>query len=123
MIHGGRVSDGCLPVGDSAIEELYALVNRVGAPKVSVVVSPVDLRRIERRARTLPRTQCSDLGPDALRGDRGKAHSVLHSEAANGSLVAGTRLGALRPKCKAYDAADCTRRCDKGDRRAARARA
>ncbi len=47
MIHGDRVSDGCLPVGNDAIEELFALTSRVGVENVSVIISPMDLRRSE----------------------------------------------------------------------------
>ena len=115
MIHGGGASDGCLPVGDSAIEELYALVNRVGAPKVSVVVSPVDLRRssVERALSRVPNAPI--WVPALYEAIAAKLTQFSTSEAVDGSLVAATQLGALRPKCKAYDAADCTRRCDKGD--------
>ena len=45
MIHGADVSVGCLAIGDPAIEELFVLVAEVGRDNVSVVLSPVDLRR------------------------------------------------------------------------------
>ena len=49
MIHGGAVSDGCLPIGDAAIEEIFALVDRVGTENVPVIVSPLDFRRADPR--------------------------------------------------------------------------
>ncbi len=47
MIHGGSVSDGCLPVGDREVEELFALTARIGTEHVEVVISPADLRRVD----------------------------------------------------------------------------
>jgi hypothetical protein len=45
FIHGKAVSIGCIAVGDEAIEELFCLVARVGAPHVKVIIAPSDLRR------------------------------------------------------------------------------
>jgi hypothetical protein len=120
MIHGDRVSDGCLPVGNPAIEELFALVSRVGVESVAVIVSPVDLRRVGTDAalarvsrrpawlgeryvqiaaalRAFPVPGAGSAPADA-RGDDGK-QSVRASQ----------------PKCEAYDARDCAARCAKGD--------
>ncbi|MFN8601761.1 MAG: hypothetical protein U0842_14930 [Candidatus Binatia bacterium] len=44
MIHGDRVSDSCLPIGDDGIEQVYALASAVGIERMTVVVSPLDLR-------------------------------------------------------------------------------
>jgi anti-sigma factor RsiW len=44
MIHGNAVSIGCLAIGDVAIEELFVLAADVGHERVSVVLSPLDLR-------------------------------------------------------------------------------
>jgi hypothetical protein len=45
FIHGKDVSEGCLAVGDRAIEELFVLVARVGHDAVRVLIAPNDLRR------------------------------------------------------------------------------
>jgi len=45
FIHGGRLSVGCVAVGDSAIEELFDLVYRVGRQHVEVINAPNDLRK------------------------------------------------------------------------------
>ena len=44
MIHGGSTSVGCLAVGDPAAEELFVLAAATGVARVTVVLSPVDLR-------------------------------------------------------------------------------
>ena len=49
MIHGGAASIGCLAMGDPAAEELFVLAATVGVGNVTIVLSPVDLRK-----RTLP---------------------------------------------------------------------
>lgn len=51
MIHGNAVSIGCLAVGDAAAEDLLVLAARTGLQNLSVIISPVDLRR-----RQLPAT-------------------------------------------------------------------
>jgi hypothetical protein len=43
MIHGGRGSDGCLAVGNPAIEELFVLSALAGG-HVRVLISPTDFR-------------------------------------------------------------------------------
>ena len=44
MIHGNRMTVGCIPIGDEAIEEVFYLVAKNGFKQTSVVVSPVDFR-------------------------------------------------------------------------------
>jgi TPR repeat protein len=113
MIHGGAASDGCLPVGDGAVEEIFALVDRVGSASVLVIVSPLDLRRVEparAQARVAERpawlgelyaTIARALEPFALPpGDAPPAPRRTHE---------------ARARCRPYDAADCVRRCGAGD--------
>ncbi|MGH9464159.1 MAG: L,D-transpeptidase family protein, partial [Thermoanaerobaculia bacterium] len=45
FLHGSNVSEGCLAIGDLAIEELFVLADRVGLGNVRVVIAPNDLRR------------------------------------------------------------------------------
>ncbi|MDX2225947.1 MAG: hypothetical protein SFY92_02435 [Verrucomicrobiae bacterium] len=47
MIHGKAVTIGCIPLGDTAIEELFVLAARTGVEKMRVIISPVDFRRTE----------------------------------------------------------------------------
>ncbi len=44
FIHGGRVSTGCLAVGNRAAEELFVLTALVGESNVSVLITPRDYR-------------------------------------------------------------------------------
>ena len=44
MIHGGASSVGCVAMGDDVAEELFVLVAAVGVDRVTIVLSPVDLR-------------------------------------------------------------------------------
>jgi hypothetical protein len=44
MIHGSRVSDGCLAMGDEAVEDLFVLAALIGEPHVRIVISPTDFR-------------------------------------------------------------------------------
>jgi len=44
MIHGKDRSIGCIPIGDSNIEELYMLVEKVGISNAQVIISPIDFR-------------------------------------------------------------------------------
>jgi hypothetical protein len=44
MIHGNRVSIGCLAMGDPAAEELFTLAADVGLEHVDVILAPADLR-------------------------------------------------------------------------------
>ena len=114
MIHGSNRSDGCLPLGDAAVEEIYALTARVGLPGPTVIVSPVDLRRVQPAVaaagagtrpiwlETLYRAIAESLRDFALPADDAPA-------------VTAKRTVVRRPTCKAYDANDCARRCRKGD--------
>ena len=43
-IHGRAVSQGCLAIGDNAIEELFVLTALLGTDHVSVLISPQDFR-------------------------------------------------------------------------------
>ncbi|NIR29601.1 MAG: L,D-transpeptidase family protein [Gammaproteobacteria bacterium] len=44
-IHGGYFSQGCLAMGDAAAEELFVLAAETGLENVTVILTPVDLRR------------------------------------------------------------------------------
>ncbi len=44
MIHGSNRTVGCIPIGDEAIEELYALVEKVGITQTRVILAPIDFR-------------------------------------------------------------------------------
>ena len=44
MIHGGRVSKGCLAVGDTAAEDLFVLAALAGIENVTVIFAPFDFR-------------------------------------------------------------------------------
>jgi TPR repeat protein len=114
MIHGGDLSDGCLPIGDAAVEEVYALAARVGPPNVAVIISPLDLRRVQPKAAA------------ARAGQRprwlGALYETITDALREFALPADTappataqRTVAARPTCKAYDDGDCVRRCRKGD--------
>jgi TPR repeat protein len=109
MIHGGAVSDGCLPIGDSAIEEIFALVDRVGMANVSVIVSPLDFRR-ELRA---PKTN----GPAWLPELYASIASALEPFRlpVDDPPVPGRAMRKARAVCKPYDAVDCARRCERRD--------
>jgi TPR repeat protein len=113
MIHGGELSDGCLPLGDTAIEEVFALVDRIGTENALVVVSPFDLRHVDRG-----RAHPTGAHQPAWLGD---LHATLASALAPFALPADERSRAVKPPregratCKAYDVADCTRRCGTGD--------
>jgi len=45
FIHGKAQSVGCLAMGDSAIEELFVLVETVGMVNVEVIIAPHDFRQ------------------------------------------------------------------------------
>lgn len=45
FFHGQDVSVGCIALGDTAIEELFVLVVRVGIEHVTVLLAPYDLRQ------------------------------------------------------------------------------
>jgi hypothetical protein len=44
MIHGNRVSIGCLAMGDSAAEDLFILAAETGIDNITALLAPVDLR-------------------------------------------------------------------------------
>jgi TPR repeat protein len=113
MIHGRDVSVGCLPVGDAAVEELFALVERVGPPQVRVIVSPVDLRHVA-PDRALARVRKRPKWLGGLYATIAAALGELPSPRAGGAVVP-PRLRRARPQCRAYDVADCVRRCEAGD--------
>ncbi len=45
MIHGRSVTIGCIPVGDTAIEELFVIAAKTGVKNIKVIISPVDFRK------------------------------------------------------------------------------
>jgi len=45
FIHGRAASVGCLAIGDSAIEQLFVLVNKVGRNNAKVIIAPNDFRQ------------------------------------------------------------------------------
>ena len=47
MIHGGSSSEGCLAIGDKAVEELFVLSADCGLANTRLVLSPVDFRKRE----------------------------------------------------------------------------
>lgn len=44
MIHGNRVSIGCLAMGDEAAEDLFVMVSLAGRENLRVIVAPTDFR-------------------------------------------------------------------------------
>jgi hypothetical protein len=46
MIHGGAASVGCLAMGDPAAEDLFVLAADAGIENVTVIISPVDFRKV-----------------------------------------------------------------------------
>jgi hypothetical protein len=47
MIHGGSASIGCLAMGDEATEDLFILAAETGIEKITVILTPADLRTTE----------------------------------------------------------------------------
>jgi hypothetical protein len=45
MIHGNKVSIGCVAVGDEAAEDLFTLASDVGIQNINVIIAPSDWRR------------------------------------------------------------------------------
>ncbi|MBN8722073.1 MAG: L,D-transpeptidase family protein [Acidobacteria bacterium] len=45
FIHGKAVTIGCIPIGDTAIEELFYTVYSVGKDKTKIIIAPIDLRK------------------------------------------------------------------------------
>ena len=54
MIHGSRVSVGCLAMGDPAAEELFTLAATLGMAKLEVLIAPSDFRRSAPPSSTQP---------------------------------------------------------------------
>ena len=119
MIHGDRVSDGCLPVGNDAIEELFVLARQVGVENVAVIVSPMDLRRLpvstaSARAVTRPPWLTELYAEIALTLQAfplPSADSVLPRQQQASFAPQGVA------RCERYDAAECVRQCERGDLR------
>ena len=44
-IHGNEVSIGCVAIGDTSIEELFVLTNKIGMNNVKAIIAPNDLRK------------------------------------------------------------------------------
>jgi TPR repeat protein len=115
MIHGDRVSDGCLPIGDESIEEVFALASTIGIESVSVVVTPVDFRRTDVRS-ALARVQRAPRWLPALYADLARTLATY-------PLPSSDELRALPPRrqapgkvtCRPYDAVDCEKRCRAGE--------
>lgn len=51
MIHGKNVTIGCVPLGDTAIEELFYMVYKVGIHRTDIIMSPVDFRITDYQSR------------------------------------------------------------------------
>lgn len=45
MIHGNRVSAGCLAMGDPAAEELFVVAAQTGLENIKLIIAPTDFRR------------------------------------------------------------------------------
>lgn len=118
MIHGDRVSTGCLPIGDEGIEEVFALASTVGIESLSVIVAPLDLRRVDASA-ALAQVKRPPRWLGALYVDLARALAPFTrmpaTDGVDASSLPPRRQAIQSPKCAPYDAADCERRCAKGD--------
>ena len=114
MIHGNRVSIGCLPIGDVAIEELFALAAHVGAANLRVVVSPRDFRRADLAAAT---AQAADGPPwlGALYASIAAALAEFPLPPDAAPFVVAQRAALAKAQCREGDVTDCVRRCTTGD--------
>jgi TPR repeat protein len=116
MVHGDAVSDGCLPVGDDAIEELFVLTSRIGTEHVEMIISPLDLRRVEPQAALArlrrPPSWVGDLYAQLAASLRAFPLPPDHEDT---TPPPGRRLRVARSRCRPYDVADCTRRCNRGE--------
>jgi TPR repeat protein len=117
MIHGEAVSDGCLPVGNAGIEELFALATRVGVEHVAVIISPLDLRRSDGTKVALTKVSRRSAWLGDLYAELARAMKDFALPQDGGDLPAkpARRVRFAAPKCKAYDAKDCVARCETGD--------
>ena len=113
MIHGGALSDGCLPIGDAGVEEIFALVDRIGTDNVQVIVSPLDLRGVD-PARAASRVARRPAWLGELYASIASALEPFALPAPD-PPVGGRPVRAARARCKAYDDVDCVRRCGAGD--------
>ena len=50
FIHGDSVSDGCIAIGDDAIEELFQFTVDIGKKDIQVIISPTRLNFLKIRA-------------------------------------------------------------------------
>jgi hypothetical protein len=117
MIHGDRVSDGCLPVGNDAIEELFALATRVGVENVAVIISPVDLRRVDTTT-AVARASFRRPWVAKLYADLARRLQEFPLPAEDAGVLQGLRAlhaGNTAARCAPYDAADCVAQCRSGD--------
>lgn len=120
MIHGDSVSDGCVPIGDAAIEEVFALVERVGVENVSVIISPLDLRRVDAKAASARVQQrpawLPELYAELTRSLQNLADRSGEKDGSDGALAApAKRTHVAAPSCRPYDAEDCVQHCRSGD--------
>jgi TPR repeat protein len=118
MVHGDRVSDGCLPVGDDAVEELFALAARIGVENVAVIISPMDLRRAPAAA-ALARAGNRPPWLAELYAEVEHALRDFPLPATEVRPMAGSRVSPPRAtggtRCAPYNTADCVRRCERGE--------
>lgn len=70
FIHGGRVSSGCLAVGDIAAEELFVLAAMIGESNVAVLITPRDYR-------FRPRLPLGDADPEWVEDLHGRIANRL----------------------------------------------
>jgi TPR repeat protein len=112
MIHGGAASDGCVPIGDAAIEEVFALVDRVGVENVGVILSPLDLRRAEPRRAQAKAAERTAWLPELYANI---ARALEPFSLPVDDPVRPGRVREAKAACKPYDAADCARRCSAHD--------
>ena len=45
FIHGKNATIGCIPIGDTAIEELFYAVDRIGLGRTRIIIAPYDMRK------------------------------------------------------------------------------
>ena len=45
MIHGGKATVGCVPIGDDAIEEVFYFAAKVRKENIAVLIAPYDMRK------------------------------------------------------------------------------
>lgn len=67
MIHGGRASIGCIAMGDEAIEDLFILAAETGIERITVILTPVDLRKTELPALPYPLPEWTAICYDRIK--------------------------------------------------------